>query len=237
MAKKLSIVIGTRNRPDSFRRLVDSIEENTSGIDWELVVSDAGDVSIEDQPVATDEAWERIVVIPERPRLGCTKGYNRAFKASRGEFVIWLNDDVTVERGWAENSIRYMERNPQIGLGALYYDEPTFSPQVNLAWGLPYANFGIIRRKLGNSLGWFDEDLEMYGNDNSLTFRVLLIGYGVAAVPEAIVHHHPVDDIERIQNEKNKRRASDVLYKKYYEKLPIMRAVYERAMNRALVLQ
>ncbi len=232
---KLSIVTGTRNRPDSFRALVDSIEEHTKGIDWELVVSDASDDPIEEQAVATDEAWERIRVIAERPRLGCTKGYNRAFKASKGEWVIWLNDDVTVDQGWAETAISFMESNPEIGLGALYYDEPEKPLQVNTAWGIPYANFGIISRVLGDKLGWFDEDLEMYGNDNSLTFRVLLVGIGVAAIPGAVVHHHPIRDVERQNNEKSKMRASDVLHEKYYHRLPIMRAVYDRARSKSLV--
>lgn len=224
---ELSIVVGTRNRPDSFRRLVDSVEDYTA-VDWELIVADASDIPIEDQPVATEEAWRRIVVLPERPRLGCTKGYNRAFRETRGKWVIWLNDDTTVTPGYAENAIGFMKKHLEIGLGALRYDEPGCLPQTNIAWDLPYANFGILRRVMGNRVDWFDEDFPMYGNDNSLTFRVLLAGYGIAEVPDVVIHHHPAEDDERKENFRYRRTATDILTRKYEQHLPAMREVYER---------
>jgi GT2 family glycosyltransferase len=214
----------------AFRRLVDSIEKHTPMI-WELVVSDAGDIPIEDQEVATDDTWPKIVVLPERPRLGCTRGYNRAFRAARGKWVIWLNDDVEVQAGWAEVAIAFMERHSAIGLGAIYYDEPPVQPlMINHAWGMPYANFGILRRELGNRVGWFDEDFEMYGNDNSLTFRILLAGFGVAPIPGTAVRHHSEKDAERLINENHSAHllATTILEKKYLDRLPEMRETYER---------
>jgi GT2 family glycosyltransferase len=230
MKPELSIVIGTRNRPDGFRRLVDSIEEHTT-MPWELVVSDASDIPIETQEVATDETWPKIRIIPERPRLGCTRGYNRAFRKTKGEWVLWLNDDCTVEPGYAEEAIRFMSEHPEIGIGALYYREAKPEFFINEAWGMPYANFGILRRQLGNQVGWFDEDFEMYGNDNSLTFRVLLAGLGVAGIPGARVTHHSIQDAERAANEAKKFEASTILEQKYRHRVTTMRSFYDRAVG------
>lgn len=233
MTPVLSIVLGTRNRPMDFRRLVDSIERHTP-MEWEIVVSDASDTSIENQPVATSETWPKIHVIPERPPKGCTQGYNIAFRKARGDFVLWLNDDCEVMPGYAEAAIGFMESHPEIGLGALYYADAgtreTF--HVNTCgFKMLYANFGILRRNLGQRVGWFDEDLTMYGNDNSLTYRVLMAGKGVAGIPEARIFHHSTRDQHRIENNDYdfRHQQADLLKAKYQSHLPQMRETYERA--------
>lgn len=221
----LSLVTGTRNRTRQFARLVESIIAHTP-TPWELVVSDASDYPLElDVPA-------NVRILPERPRLGCTRGYNRAFREARGNWVIWLNDDVEVCEGYATAAIRFMEMHPYIGLGALYYSEPENSKpfHVNSAWGCTYANFGIISRDLGNTVGWFDEEILMYGNDNSLTLRVLLAGFGVAAIPDAKVIHHSERDAEREQNENRTQRMrdNDVLQRKYMPQQRQWQATYQR---------
>ncbi len=207
MTPKLSLIVGTRNRTESFQRLVDSIIRYTS-VPWELVVSDASDTPI----VCKDD---RVRIIPERPRLGCTKGYNVAFRAAQGEYLIWLNDDAEVCEGYAETAIAFMEKYPRIGLGALHYSEDGGPFRVNSAWGVPYANFGIISKWLGDVVGWFDEDLEMYGCDNSLTIRVLMAGSGVSDIPGAHIIHHSVKDEHRLENQRTRHRDNEKLTNKY----------------------
>lgn len=209
----LSLVTGTRNRPQQFQRLLMSIELHTQ-VEWELVVSDASDVEM-CYP-------DHIRVIPERPRLGCTKGFNRAFREARGEFVLWLNDDCEVTRGYDTAAIAFMEKHPQIGLGALHYSENGGPFHVNSAWGdrdrpgeAIYANFGIISRELGEKVGFFDEEIQMYGCDNSLTFRILLADKGVADIPDARILHHSVQDAERQANQVNRLRDNQTLTRKY----------------------
>lgn len=206
---KLSIVTGHCNRPDSLARLIRSIEA-CAAVDWELVISDASDV-------AFLSANPRVRIMPEKPRLGCTKGYNRAFRQARGEWVMWLNDDVEVLRGFDNCAIAFMEAHERIGLGALHYAEPPAKPEfhVNEAWGCLYANFGILRRELGESVGWMDPEIEMYGCDNSLTLKVLLKDKGVADIPEARVIHHSVKDAVRAANQKNKTKDNRTLTVKY----------------------
>jgi len=226
----ISIVTGTRNRPNDFRRLVDSIEAGTT-IEWELVVSDASDSPLELEDVATDETWPRIRIIPERPRLGCTKGYNVAFRAARGEFVLWANDDAILEHGCADNAVQFMRDHPEIGMGAIPYAEPRRPRyQVNSYFGMIYGNFGIVRRECGEQVGWFDEEFPMYGNDNSFAFRVLLAGKGILEVPNARMFHFATDDAHRAENNNQAQRIRDVerLVEKYGPHMAEMRATYKR---------
>ncbi|HTK88439.1 MAG TPA: glycosyltransferase [Nitrospiraceae bacterium] len=217
---KLSLVTGTRNRPTDFKRLLDSIDSYTP-VSWELVVGDASDEPLEC-------GHPNVRILPERPRLGCVKGYNRAFKACLGEWVLYLNDDAEVCRDYATAAIAFMEAHPQIGLGALHYSHLGDPFHVNSAWGAIYANFGIIRRTLGNYVSWFDEDLEMYGNDNSLTFRVLLAGYGVADIPSARLLHHCTDDVHREENQRSRRRDNEILRKKYWHLRDVWLKTFQR---------
>lgn len=207
MTPKLSLVTGKVGRDESFARLVDSVIRHTVA-DWEMVVSDASEV-----PYQTTDS--RIRVIHEKPRKGHTRGYNDAFRASRGEFVLWLNDDAEVCEGYDTAAIGFMEAYPQIGLGCLHYSEDGGPFHFNSAWSVPYANFGILRREVGNEIGWFDEDLTMYGADNSLALKILLSKRGVADIPAARVIHHSVKDQIRVENQQKRQADNQRLQDKY----------------------
>ncbi len=219
MTPKLSIVTGTMNRQESFLRLVNSIVDRAS-VAWELIVSDASDEPYNLQLPGN------VKMLPERPRLGCVKGYNRAFREATGEWIIWLNDDCEVMPNFDAAAIGFMEANRKIGLGALHYSEDSGPFHVNSAWGCIYANFGIIRKSLGTQVGFFDEDLEMYGCDNSLTLRVLLAGFGVAGIADSQVIHHSVKDSHRIENQRSRREDNEILTRKYMPHRAEWTAVY-----------
>lgn len=221
----LSLVTGTRNRLDSLMRLVCSIQSHTK-VNWELIIADASD-----EPIPfVDEPG--ITILPERPRVGVSKGYNRAFAQAKGKYVLWLNDDAEVLPGYDVEAVRFMELNSNIGLGALYYQEGGSDFRVNSYLGMTYANFGIMKREFGNSIGWFDEEFPMYGSDNALAFRTLLADKGVAGIPNARLIHHAVADRHREENNLSVDRWHDVelLMAKYGDKIQYMRGIF-RSMN------
>lgn len=230
MPPVISIVTGTKGRPDSFRRMLESICKHTT-TDWELVIADANEKSYV-------EADPRIKVVSDFPPGGCSLGYNRAFHATTGKWVAWLNDDSEVLPGWDTAGIDFMESHPEVGLGA-YYWRDTNGPnifRVNTYYGMPYANFGILSRELGEKIGWFDAvAASMYGNDNSLTFRVLLAGMGVACVPGGRLLHH-CDRIERMNEPSVIRAQGEKLIVAYKDRLPQMQitALKFAGMNRVM---
>lgn len=223
MSPVLSIITGTRNRLDSMNRLWRSLQEHTT-VPYELIIADASEV--------TRISYDRnIRIISEKPPKGCSAGYNVAFREARGDFVIWLNDDCEVLPGYDTNAIHFMGANPNIGLGALPYSNKglPFRTNANSFDGMLYANFGIIRRELGNRIGWFDSEcVRHYGCDNSIGFRVLLAGFGIAEIPNARLLHHEHDDAQRQENLKGQQEDANRLRQKYEPLLPQMREVYER---------
>lgn len=222
MKPKLSLVTGTVNRPDGIARLVQSVIENTA-VSWELVISDASEVPFE-------SVHPSVRVIHEKPRLGYVRGYNAAFREAVGEWVIYLNDDAVVLPNYDTKAIEFMEANPHVGLGCLAFSDRCWNGfEVQRFWGIPYANFGIIRRELGNSLGWFWEELRMYGSDNALTFDVLLAGYAVAPIQGEFIHHFRANDRERAANQVGRETDSRRLSAKYgHRKQELRDAFYGR---------
>ncbi len=217
----LSLITGTRNRPEGIARLIDSVSKHTS-VPFEMLVGDASDL-----PYCGSYPYS-VRIIRESPRLGHTRGYDRLFGMAQGEWLLWLNDDAEVTEGYAENAIRFMESHPNIGLGALVYSENGGPFHVNSAWGTVYANFGIFRKDLGEQVHYFDQELEMYGADNSLAFRILLAGKGVASIPDAKILHHPVEDAMRYENQKNRTHDNGVLTNKYMPYRRYWLATYEK---------
>lgn len=219
MKPLLSFVTGTLNRRDGFNRMLRSIVERVK-VPWELVVSNASN------DLYPDVYPPNVKVFHEKPRLGCVKGYNYAFRRARGRWVIWLNDDAEVMPGCDTNAIEFMEHHPKVGLGALYYAENMLPYHVSDYHDMIYANFGIINRELGNYVGWFDDYLMMYGNDNSLTFKVLLAGLGVVGIPRARIWHHAFPDAVRIENMKNQPSDANLLMQHYRHRIEEMRRTY-----------
>lgn len=222
---KLSLVTGTLDRPGEIRRLVDSVLRHTE-CEFELIVADASA-----KPMVAGDP--RVRVMHEKPRLGYVKGYNRAFREAKGEFVLWLNDDAEVLPGYDTKALGFMESHPHIGLGCLSFSDRLWPREFMVCrfWGIPYANFGIIRRELGDRLGWFWENLQMYGSDNAITFEVLLAGYGVAGIDGALIHHHRPDDAVREANQAGRKQDNWILQERYQPRLHELRWLYRRNLR------
>ena len=218
----LSIVVGTVDRPAHIAKCIESVVQHTT-VPWELIVTDASR-----EPLVLEKPDERIRVIREAPRLGHAKGYNRAFREARGKWVCWLNDDAEATPGWASSAVQFMESAPWCGLGCFYHSENGCCYHLNEYQGFIYANFGILSKEFGDELCWFDECVNMYGADNSITFKTLLSGRGVSGIPGGKLMHRPIWDAVREQNVAGQIEDARKLMDKYRDFLWAM----ERTMYR-----
>ena len=218
---KLSLVTGKVERDLEFRRLIASVIEHTKTPSWELVISDAS-------LTAYVAAHPNIRVLHENPRQTHSRGYNMAFKAARGEYILWLNDDAEVCEGYDVEAVSFMEAHPAIGLGALHYSENDGPFHVNSAWGCMYANFGIFRKSVGEQVGYYDEDLIMYGADNAFALKVLMSDFGVADIPKARIIHHSAKDNIRNANQAHRLIDNRTLSAKYMPFKQYWRKAYQK---------
>lgn len=196
-----------------------------TGVDWEMIIADASDTPINQVGMPSV-----IHVIRESPPLGFSAGVNVACQQACGKWTMIVNDDCEMLEGYAKAAVDFMEQNPQIGLGAIAYSNRGGPFMTNAYYGMTYGNFPILSTELGNKIGWHDSEIRFYGADNSLTFRVLMAGFGVAEVPGAQILHHEHEDIHRIENTEYQQRIRDaeLLAAKYGPHMDEMKATYAR---------
>jgi len=218
MTPEISIITGTRNRPESLRRFLKSVHASAS-IPTQLIIADASD-SLEElpSPLLPSEGSPHVIKTSyycERPQLGTVKGYNAAFHRATGRYTCWFNDDCSLLPGWDKIAIDFMDAHREIGAGVIYFKDAGMSgyyvQEQPLAQhgNIVTANFAVIPTDLGNQVGWFDERevfipelgrseaLTHYGCDNSVILSILNAGFGVCQIPGCKVIHHRENDESR----------------------------------------
>lgn len=97
----ISVVVCTRNRCVTLKKVLDSLEHQSSVLTWEIVVVDNGSV---DQTKQVVEEFRSKVGFPTRYVLetepGLSNARNHGIRESEGSVVAFLDDDVTVAPDW-----------------------------------------------------------------------------------------------------------------------------------------
>ncbi|MCZ6682413.1 MAG: glycosyltransferase family 2 protein [Planctomycetota bacterium] len=207
----VSIVIATYARRARLERCIAGIRANINVPRETIVVgSGAGDGT---------ESWLENQVdvrfIPERTRQGATRAYNKGFKAAAGDYVLWLNDDAYPLPGAVEAAIRMIERpeSDEVGMIAFYHnmgrkrnrldsvnrDGMTYG--IYNVRGVPYANFGLLRRGLLEQVGYLDERYYFCAWDPDLSLKVQReAGLRVVGCREALIHHEELIDARKSED-------------------------------------
>jgi GT2 family glycosyltransferase len=211
---ELAIVTGTRHRYHSLQRLIASINK-TASVSTEIVIADASDELLEVELPIDNPHIKGVERFHESPRLGPNRGYNVAFRKSaesKPRYVVYVNDDCEMVAGWDRIAIDFMDANPEVGLGAIYFRDPGGYWNCQTFQRMFFANIGIYRREAGEQVDWFDErevfvpelgrmeSLRFYGNDVGGSFKILDAGYGVVPIPGCKVEHHREQDETRREN-------------------------------------
>jgi len=101
-APALSVVICTRNRPDSVRETLTSILACRYPSDRckVIVVDNAAEADPSIASAAADAAAEVPVTVVHEPEPGLSNARNRGLREAEGEIVVFADDDVAVDRDW-----------------------------------------------------------------------------------------------------------------------------------------
>jgi GT2 family glycosyltransferase len=161
---------------------------------------------------------DRIRLLRAPRNLGFGGGNNLGIGASRGRYIILMNNDAVAAPSFARALVAAAEADERIGMVAakvLDYERRDVIDTVGhlLAWdGLnrgrgrlevdrgqydgcrsalfPSGAAGLYRRAMLEEIGLFDESFFLYGDDAELGLRGRLAGWGCALAPEAVAYHH-----------------------------------------------
>jgi glycosyltransferase involved in cell wall biosynthesis len=189
----VSVIVATRDRPQQLVRLLKSIHRQTYKRMETIVVDDVHDSNV------TDLAKRYFVDTLVRTRgVGAAAAFNRGFLSSKGEFVIFSDDDLEWDRkmitklvqalkahplrAYAYCGFRNVEGERECILGLLEFDPERIS------YGNYISGTSLIRRRKFIEVGMFDSSLKRL-IDWDLWLSLLERGEEGVLVPEVLFEH------------------------------------------------
>lgn len=207
----LTIVVPTCNRAASLVTCLSAIRDASSRRAEVIVVDGAStDATAETLGKRSAEWGGRLHVITESKREGFVRAANKGFRAARGKYVTWINDDARPLPGSYDVAIGLLETWPRtVGLAALFHSTHVSRNiaiqtrhqdrlfRVLHVRGTLYANFGIGRRELFEQLDYFDDRYFLNAADPDFSLKVWNAGLSVVPADGAFIDHDEIPDERR----------------------------------------
>ncbi len=210
----VSVVVPNWNGERLLPACLDSLRAQTLA-DIEVIVSDDGstDGSVE----LIEKGYPEVAVVRSPANRGFCEAANAGIRASRGEFVLLLNNDTELDPRSVEELLRAMEADHQVGICAakmVYSRDPTIINSAGHAcrpdgvvvdigrgerdgewFDRPREVLGasggaaLYRRQMLEEIGLFDPHFVTSVEDVDLDWRAQWAGWRARYVPAAIVQH------------------------------------------------
>jgi GT2 family glycosyltransferase/Flp pilus assembly protein TadD len=220
MPQLTSIVILTFNQIDYTQKCIESVLKHTKE-HFELIIVDNGssDGTVEYLQSEFKDLRPEIQtkIIQNTRNLGFAAGNNQGIAAAKGDYVLLLNNDVVVTRGWLQRLLSCAEQEPQTGIvgpqtncvagpqrvADVSYDLTSLAGLEQFAKQFGQKNNGqtsaqwrivgfcmLIKRKVIEKIGGLDT---IYGlgnfEDDDFCIRAKLAGFKAQIAQDCFVHH------------------------------------------------
>lgn len=114
---KVSVIIVSFNTKDLTLEAINSVYENSSGVNFEVIVVDnnSQDGSVEAlKAFAKDH--KNFLLIENKDNLGFAKANNQAAKKAKGEYLFLLNSDTKTLPSTIKSLLDFAEKTPDAGV-------------------------------------------------------------------------------------------------------------------------
>jgi len=111
---RITVAICTFNRAESLRLTLDSLTgiQVPGDLSWEIVIINNNSTDHTDDVIG--EYVGRLPVRREfEPRPGKSNAQNRAIDVAKGDYIVWIDDDVLVDAGWLTAYMEAFRRWPE----------------------------------------------------------------------------------------------------------------------------
>lgn len=225
---KISIIVLTFNNLKINKLCINSILEKTAYPNYELIIVDNNSADgTREYLLELSKIESNVKVILNKDNIGFAAGNNMGIKEADGEYVVLLNNDTIVTRGWLTALSKHMENNNMIGmcgpvtnsigneaeievtyhnmreLERFSYDYTTSHLMEEYGKVNVLALFcTMIKRQVLNDCGYLDEH---YGvgmfEDDDYAEAVKEKGYTIIVAEDAFIHHFGSVSFNKLEDE------------------------------------
>ena len=238
---QVSIIIVNYKTPQLVIDCVNSIEKNSSGVDFEIIVVDNHS---EDDSVERLSKDNRIILIESLRNGGFGYGNNLGMRVARGKYFFLLNSDTLLVNNAIKEFYDYAESHepktlygcyligddgtyrgsfhyfPALTIGAFFrrlFRKQNYTPdytdkEVECICG---ADMFIPRTAI-EECGGFDENIFLYGEEGELQFRMAKAGYKRMLLSSPKIIHLEGKSLEQSETKRKiKLKSHFYVLKKY----------------------
>ena len=198
----LSVVIVAYKSKPCIENLLLSLKAQTLQPDEIIVIDNSGE---DDWQVLENKF--KFKCFPQSHNSGYAGGCNIGFSKSKGNFVVFLNPDLKLEKNVLETLFENINKNPKIGALSCFINNEsegkeklggTLNPFLTTIpnWFhnptmtfYPSGAIFITSRKAWISVSGMDSDLFLYGEDVNFGWRLRLAGWQIKKTHNCIVSH------------------------------------------------
>ena len=214
----LSIIISTKDRKPYLETLIKSIKAN-SNCEYEIIVVD--DAS--DDGTGTWCITNGIRYMRNNKSVPVATAWNQGAEIADGYYLVFLNDDMTVEKGWDTSQIILARSSPMMGTLAfkVFDDEGNVQSRGHSFQGLQpylpdegvvevdYSDHPFVAKRMWKYVEGFTAHGQMYYEDADFGLKLQSRGYKNYYNPEAILRHLTVGLRVGSPEDKAKRKYNE----------------------------
>lgn len=234
----VSIIIPVFNGLSYTQDCLKSLDQHT-GVDCEIIVVDnASTDGTADYLRASGFANKKIRdfrVITNQSNLGFSKACNQGYRQTKGQYIVFLNNDTIVTPQWLEPLLACFLAYERVGIVTpkllypesgkiqyagvsllpnglphlLFYNEEGDTPAANVRREVPIACGGCIvfPRAVLQEVGLFDEWFINGMEDVDLSLRVKKADYKTIYCPQSVIYHY-----ESVTEGRSKYNTENIRY-------------------------
>jgi GT2 family glycosyltransferase len=212
---KAAVIVVSYNNLDYLRRCLETLLAKTERPNFEVIVVDNGsEDSVVEYLQDSAKREPRLQAILNGENLGFARANNIGIQAaSDADYVVLLNDDTVLTRGWLTRLLRHLD-DPAVGLVGPVTNCAANEAQINTgyqalddlesfaesycrarvgrAFDIPMLAMYCVamRKSLIDQIGLLDERFEtgMF-EDDDFSLRARRAGFRIVCAEDAFVHH------------------------------------------------
>ena len=203
---KISVIIVNYNGKKLLENCLESLfKTDYNNFEVILVDNNSTDGSME----FVTKNYPKIIVIKLDSNKGFAEPNNIGAKIAKGEYLLFLNNDTVTTTNFISEMVKVLEKDEKIAICqslllkpdgnidssgdfidkmGIVYNSKTKTDEIKEISSARGASM-LIRKKIFDKLGGFDEKFFFSFEDVDLGWRSWILGYKVVIVPNSIVYH------------------------------------------------